>query len=76
MKRYVLCKHSLGQTVFVSGDPRAPSFEYSGDRAAAFPSPEEASACRASLSHQLGGGAEEYRVYEVQPDGHLVPAES
>ena len=73
MARFVLCeKHSNGEIVcVVPSDPRAPQFSPFIIRAARFSSTDDALAFRGQMSRQPGG-AEQYRVHEIDSNGNLM----
>jgi hypothetical protein len=74
MDAYVLCKRSARDALFACGvAPGDSSFLTDSGRARRFPSVAAALAYRAGLSH---AEAEECAVFQITPDGRLVPPEA
>jgi hypothetical protein len=74
-KQFVLCKgdpQNGGITFVAGGDSRMPTFGPDVHRAAKFERILHALEFGCAMTHQLGGGAKQYRVHELTGDGQLI----
>ena len=72
--QYVLCKRSARDTLFACGaDPGGSVFDTDGGRARRFPDVAAALDYRGGLP---GRQAEECAVFQLLPDGQVVPPEA
>ena len=73
-EQFVLCKRSARDALFACGaDPGRSTFAKDSGAARRFPSVAAALAYRAGLTHKDAG---ECAVFQLMPDGHLVPPEA